>query len=151
MSGHVRDLSLVRRIAAAAVVAFLVLVVAVTPLSAVVEPGHFELFVPPVSTTPGWDWPTTFDLDDHTGLVSGFVFTDSNPGTVSSSRLIVVPWEGDSCGASVSLWLLTNGDRYTVNELTQARSCSIGVGLSVNLGLVLRAPIDPSKIEIVQR
>ena len=133
------------RLAAAALAAVLILVVAVTPLEAIIRPGHFELSVPASSIAgPRVD----ASLDDQTGFVSALALADANPGLTASSRVLIVPWEGDSCGSVVSMQFSTSDDRYRLAQQTARQPCSMGIGLSLRFALLLRAPIDPTQVEV---
>jgi len=133
------------RLAAAALAAVLILIVAITPFEAIVRPGHFELSVPASSIAgPRVD----ASLDDQTGFVSALALADANPGLTASSRVLIVPWEGDSCGSVVSMQFSTSGDRYRLAQQTARQPCSMGIGLSLRFALLLRAPIDPTQVEV---
>jgi len=134
------------RLAAAALAAVLILVVAVTPLEAIIRPGHFELAVPALSIAgPRVD----VSLDDQTGLIGGLALADANPNLTASSRVLIVPWEGDSCGAVVSMQFSTSGDRYRLVQQTASQRCVVGTGFGLRLALLLRAPIDPTHVDVV--
>ena len=133
------------RLAAAALAAVLILVVAVTPLEAIIRPGHFELSVPALSIAgPRVD----VSLDDQTGLIGGLALADANPNLTASSRVLIVPWEGDSCGAVVSMQFSTSGDRYRLVQQTASQRCVVGTGFGLRLALLLRAPIDPTHVDV---
>jgi hypothetical protein len=135
----------------AAVVALLIGLVAVTPLSAVISPGYFELRLPRGSHT--------VELVDHTGLVRGLrllpdSFVDAwedgvaNPGT-DPSELLVVTWSG---GCGVNRTYLTfdpSADGYVLHKRTSERGCSLLMLWGWRVGIVLWRPIDASTVRFV--
>jgi hypothetical protein len=135
-----------RRLAGAAFIAFLVLAIAVTPLSATFRPGYFELRVPPPSQFLG---PVGVLLQDDTGLVMGFDTTEwrySAPPSEPTRRLVVnVEGDSDDAGILMEFAAIDGGYRFTATR-TKFFSYPIGVGRGYSFVLVLRAPIDPGAI-----
>jgi hypothetical protein len=137
-----------RRIMAGLVVAFLILTVAVTPLSATYQPGYFDLLL---ASPNRFDPSIRVTLKDDTGLVMAFVDAEGGPlGEPGKSRFLIVDWEGDSDDSG--LWLhffAIDGGYQLVEMATQFEHRAIGTGIGHRFVLILRAPVDPSTVEVV--
>lgn len=130
-------------LARAALVAVLMLMLAVTPLTAMFRPAHFEAWLQPSF----WYGPPKVVLEDRTGLVSGMVATDAAAPAPAADRVLAVSWLG-GCSEQV-IWLTFEslGDGYRLDKRTASNGCVLLMGVRRTLVLVLRAPIDPSTVE----
>jgi hypothetical protein len=145
------------RLVRAAVAALLIGLMAVTPLSAVISPGHFELRLPTPDALSG-NWHTV-ELDDHTGLVRGLrAYTESpdgvwedgvsNPGGVSS-QLLVIRWSG-GCGAyQTNLVVDRTSDGYVVQERSFESNCPWLILKLWQVAVVLWVPVDARTMRFV--
>lgn len=134
------------RVASALLIAFLVLAVAVTPLSATFQPGYFDLqFVSPYGSS------LSVTLEDDTGLVMAFAGADSRPSSQPGmTRSLTVDWEGDSDDSGIWMhFFAIDGGYRLVETTTKYMSRAIGIGIGHRFVLVLRAPVDPSTVEVV--
>jgi len=135
-----------KHLAVGALVALLVFAMAVTPLETLLRPGHFEWANP--STYAGGP-RTTATLDDDTGLVSAFYNKSGDRRPVSSSRELIAPWEGDSCGDEIAMRFTRADDgHYRLVMHTRSRWCLSGA-FGIDFALALRAPVDPATVEVV--
>jgi hypothetical protein len=139
MPDNVRDLMV--RIARSALVAVLVLFVAVTPLSAILRPGYFEVDM----RRPDGSFHVI--AQDQTGLVAAMV--PAVGSSVSTSRALHVRVDG-ACGDwSYYLVFYAVGDGYLIERHRTSGSCSLLYLASAEVVLVLRAPVDPASVRIV--
>ena len=151
MPGNVRPLIRVRRIAAGLLVAFMVLVVAVTPLSATTDRGYFELWLP--SSWPG-PRPHVVLFDD-TGLVRAFVpdvsadIRDGVHPPSGTTSTLHVSWVGGCGDRTIQLHLYPRSDSYELDERTQEDGCAFMIGIDRAFTLVLSAPIEASSFRLV--
>jgi hypothetical protein len=139
-----------RRVAASLLVALMILVMAVTPLSAVVRPGDFEL---PFQTL-GFCGATqaTALLHDETGMVQALSLSSDwtereHPQT--ATRALLVDWDGDSDVTGLAIEVSAANDRYRIAIETWKLPCPIGVGLGLRFQILLRAPVDPRAIDVI--
>jgi hypothetical protein len=133
-----------RRIAAALGVALLVLVLAVTPLSATFQPGYFDLRL--VAGPFGNSVAVT--LEDDTGLVMGFAPVETKPYADSgTTRSLSISVDGDSDDSAIWLQFVAVADGYRITAMpTQFARNALGMGREDGFVLLLRAPIDASKV-----
>lgn len=134
------------RVASALLIAFLVLAVAVTPLSATFQPGYFDLrLASPYGNTLG------VTLEDDTGLVMALTDADSRPSSQAGmTRSLTVDWEGDSDDSGIWMhFFAIDGGYRLVETTTKYMSRSFGTGRGARFVLILRAPIDPSTVQVV--
>jgi hypothetical protein len=137
------------RLARAAAAALLVLVVAVTPLSAVLaERYEFEVWL------PGWQGvaPTHVILEDHTQLVRAISpgqadFIDDGVSAYGNSRLaLLVQWLG-GCDDPLTILSFDRIDAgYRLTERTNHR-CRFLVGIGRAVIVSLWSPIDAGQVE----
>ncbi|HYI22060.1 MAG TPA: hypothetical protein VEX62_05415 [Candidatus Limnocylindrales bacterium] len=132
------------------IVALLVLMVAVTPISAMFRPGYFEasLGYSLVNPSESWFGPARVALDDQTGLVLAFVALEKPPPTLPDDRLLVVNWLGGCSEQLVSLTFRTTDLGYSIEKREFSnRSCTFLIGLDRSVVLTLRAPVDARTVE----
>jgi hypothetical protein len=141
----------------AAIAALLIGLVAVTPLSAVISPGYFEILLPERDLLSGQSH--TVELVDHTGLVRGMrlysneaagAWNDgvTNPGR-DPSELLVIRWSG-GCGVNrTRLTLDRSSDGYVLHEQTAGVGCVFLVLKGWQVGVVLWRPLDASTVSFV--
>jgi hypothetical protein len=135
------------RLVRGAIVASLVLLMAVTPLSAVLSGGGFETTLAGRSGVGA----TRVILDDHTGLVRGIAparpapLKDGVSPVGTDGHTLLVQWLG---GCKDPLTVLTFDrvdDRYTIVERTVHR-CTLLVGIARAITVSLWASIDASAV-----
>jgi hypothetical protein len=135
------------RLARATVVAALVLLMAVTPLSVVLSAGGFETWL------PGWDGvsPTRVVLEDHTGLVKGISpaypaqLHDGVTNLRGNGRVLFVQWLGGCDDPLTTLTLDRTDLGYRLLERTQ-HHCMFLVGIGRAVTITLWAPVDASTV-----
>lgn len=148
MPGNVRHLVRMRRLAAALLVAFMVLVMAVTPLSATTERGYFEVWLPSDLMGPV---PHVVLFDD-TGLVRGFFPTvlatlaQGVEPTSGQSNKLTVSWLGGCSDAQIQLHFFASGDGYVLSERTNGYGCPLDIGIGRQFAVLLYSPIDASTV-----
>jgi len=153
MPGNVRHLIRLRRLLAVFVVAFMVLVVAVTPLSATTDRGYFELWLPSELVGPGLR-PHVVLFDD-TGLVRAFVrdvsedVRDGVQPPAGSTSTLHVSWTGGCGDALIQLHFYASRDGYVFDERTQELGCSFMIGIGRAFTLLLTTPIEASSVRLV--
>ena len=137
---------MVRRVARSALVSVLLVLMAVTPLSALISPGQFE-----VRFDPRFDG-LTVRLDDRTGLVRGLSPASPLPGVPPvvtnrglDSRTLVVTLEGSTCDYLTDLTFKRDGDSFVITERTETSNC-LGSGAEHVVAFILWAPVDASKV-----
>lgn len=138
-----------RRLAGAAFIAFLVLAVAVTPLSATFQKGYFELWLP--STLMG---PTPHVvLFDDTGNVRALLPTaptrlvEGVSPTSGHTREIAVAWLGGCGDGTITLHLFRSPNGYSLTEQTNHDGCQLLIGVGRQFTLLLYSPIDASTVD----
>lgn len=140
----------------AAVIAVLVLLMALTPLSAVLSGGVFETWLPGSGRGISHNPLVRVVLEDRTGLVrtigpghyDGHLDSDivDPPGT---QMTLIVNWLG-GCGDHIAyLTFESFGEGYRIQERTEAWGCGFDVGYSRTLAIGLWAPIDASTVQFV--
>ena len=140
-----------RRIAAALLVAFMVLVVAVTPLSATTDRGYFELWLPSSMTGSR---PHVVLFDD-TGLVRAFVpnvsadVRDGVQPSAGSTSTLHVSWLGGCGDALIQLHLYPRSDGYELDARTQENGCPFLNGIERSFTVLLAAPIEASSVRLI--
>ena len=137
------------RLARFAGIAFLVIVMAVTPLSVVFSAGRFETLLP--GSSLGWQ-SISVTLEDQTGLVRSISpgRFDSlepvvNPG--GDRKVITVSWLGGCGDKSVNLSFRASRTGYVISQRTFEFGCSflmIGIGHSV--AIHLWSPVDAATV-----
>jgi hypothetical protein len=144
-----------RRIAAALLVAFMVLVVAVTPLSATTDRGYFELWLPSNGVEPGLVFRPHVVLFDDTGLVRAFVpdvaedVRDGVHPSAGMTSVLHVSWVGGCGDTLIQLHLYPRSDGFELDERTQDNGCPFLIGISRSLTLLLSTPIDAASVRLV--
>jgi hypothetical protein len=139
------------RLARAGVVALLILFMAVTPLSALIAPGEFEVTF---TTENALDREFTLRLADRTGLVRGLAVAAARPGIQDAvtnfgvdGRMLIVEIEGSSCDYVAHLTFQRALGGFQISARTEGFSCGIGTGSSHVVAIHLWAPIDASRVE----
>jgi hypothetical protein len=131
-------------VSAAVLAIVLVLVVAATPLSAVVSAGHFELRLFGSMAAVG------ATLDDETNLVQSVLAAPGyDEGVSASGRYLTVGWIGGCDNAQVTMRFSQREASYVLTEHTTGEFCQLLIGFSRTFVLVLYKPIDPAAVEIV--
>jgi len=151
MPGNVRHLIRLRRLLAVFVVAFMVLVVAVTPLSATTDRGYFELWLP-----ASWPGPRPHVvLFDDTGLVRAFV-PDVFPGfhegvqpSVGPTMVLHVSWVGGCADQLIQLHFYPSSGGYQLDQRTHESGCQLMMGIGRDFTLLLSSPIEASSVRVV--
>jgi hypothetical protein len=141
----------------ATLIAVLVVLLAVTPLSAIFRPAYFEVVF------PGRGLGAAFSVvvDDRTGLVAGVSpveFAEHGPvsngpgGIVSNGpggnrRVLFVSISG-GCGDHLT-WLTFEhvGDGFRIEARTTRVGCPYLMLLTRHVAIHLRAPVDASAVE----
>ncbi len=127
--------------ARAALAGVLVLFVAVTPLSAVLSPGHFE------TDMRRDDGSFHVVLDDQTGLVAALAPGDGV--SESSPRALHVQLDG-ACGEwDYQLRFYASDGGFTIDRQKTSGGCNLLYLVSQDVVLALRAPVDPATVAIV--
>ena len=138
------------------VIALLMLLMAVTPLSALIAPGEFEVrFRRDESAQPFEPYGFTVRLKDRTGLVRALSPWVSVPGIQAAvtnqgadGRLLVVEWDGSSCDSLSRLTFDRAGHGFLIRVSTDEVGCFIGSGASHAVGLHLWAPVDAATVTL---
>ncbi len=137
-------------LARAVVVALLILVIAVTPLSAFLSGGVFEIWL------PGHQFitRTRVVLEDHTGLVRGIAPAYSgrpNDGVRAlgrDGRTLIVQWMG-GCDDPLTVLTFDRADAgYRIVERTEHR-CMFLIGIGRAVSVSLWAPLDAATVTFV--
>lgn len=139
------------RFARAAAVAVLVLLIAVTPLSALIAPGEFDVrFARYGPSDPGF----IVHLSDRTGLVRGMAVAPPRRGVYAGitnygtdGRFLIVAFDGSSCDYLAHLTFERSGGGFLIRTTAQGRWC-LGVGRYTAVAFHLWTPIDASTVEI---
>lgn len=132
--------------------AVLVLLFAVTPLSALIAPGEFEVRSAPFL----WGRAFTVRLMDRTGLARGLavaaqprgVYDDGVTNHGVDGRMLIVHWEGSSCDYLTRLTFERAVGGFVIRERTERSSCFIGSGRSSTVAIHLWAPVDASTVRL---
>jgi hypothetical protein len=140
-----------RLIGRAAMIAVLVVLLAVTPLSAIFRPAYFEVVFPGSGSVA----TLRVVVDDRTGLVAGLSRVDFSPlidegvsnGPGENRRALFVTLFG-GCGDRLAWLTFDRGDGgFVIEERTTRYGCNFLIGLSRTVVLQLRAPVDASTVE----
>ncbi len=142
------------------VIALLMLLVAVTPLSALIAPGEFEIrFRPEGPRNPWWDPGDngfTVRLLDRTGLARGLGVAPPRRGLPdpitnygADGRTLVVRWDGASCDDLTNLTLERAVGGFVIRERTHEGGCFMGTGAYHSVAIPLWAPVDASTVTLV--
>lgn len=138
-----------RRLLGAGFIAFLVLAVAVTPLLATFRPASFDLLYRDdgLPRAPFGD----VTLEDQTGLVMGFNVDSNAPASPSGTptRSLVLSWLGGCENPDIYMRFIPVGDRYMLVERTSGDRCQGLVLHRRTFSIALRAPVDPSSVDVV--
>ena len=133
----------------AALIAVLVVLLAVTPLSAIFRPAYSEVVFPgrPLVAT------LRVVVDDRTGLVAGVSQVDStvdegvSNGPHENGRSLFVTLFG-GCGDRLTWLTFDRADGgFVIEERTTRYGCSFLMGISRTVVLQLRAPVDASTVK----
>lgn len=122
----------------AALVALIVLLMAVTPLSAFLSGGRHETWLPGY----GSQARTRVVLLDHTGLVGAISPGDSR--AESSPKTLSVTWHACGGGSTLTFGPYEGGFEVADQEFS---SCWFGSWRA--LAIHLRTPIDPALVTVV--
>jgi len=146
------------RFARPLVVAVLVLLFAVTPLSALVAPGEFEVRFKATASSSSYWQPYEFAvrLADRTGLARGLAPAASVRGNVApvinygaDGRILIVSIEGSSCDYLTHLTFERIVDGFRIRERTDGLNCGIRTGSTHEVAIQLWAPVDAATVEYV--
>jgi hypothetical protein len=136
---------LVRAIAAAV----LILVMAVTPLSAFLAGGHFETWLPSWDVLGSTSLQVT--LDDQTGLVRAITAGQwdeldrvSNPG--GDTYVLAVSWMGGCSDRLAALSFRATDAGLVLAKRTIGWGCPLDVGLGRSVAIYLWSPIDAETV-----
>ena len=135
---------MLRRLAGATFVALLVVVVAVTPLSATFSPRYFDVRY--VDATGSF---LTATLEDQTGLVSGLAYAPAAVPTSGRTTTLVVDLSGGCRNPSLYIRFMVSGDAYRLVERTTGSWCQLLDLQGRRFVLALRVPIDPAAVNVV--
>lgn len=141
------------KFARATVVAVLILLMAVTPLSALISPGHFEFAYASRDALSGHR--LTVELEDRTGLVRGFGPAFQLPGMFDGvsnqgddESVLLVSW-GHGCGAYLTQFTFDRApDGYIVRERTLESGCPYMILIGHAVAIRLWMPIDASTVSV---
>lgn len=141
------------KVARAGLVALLIFLIAVTPLSAFISRGYFEVRYPERDPLSGHQLKVA--LHDRTGLVRGMsLASPSGPDTESvvsdrlDSRLLIVSW-GTGCGAYLTqLTFERTASGYRIREQTHDSGCPFLILYGWAVAIHLWHPIDASTVEL---
>ena len=136
-----------------------VFLMAVTPLSALIAPGEFEIRFRPDGPRNSWWEPAdngfTVRLLDRTGLARGLGVAPPRrglPDPITNSgtdgRTLVVSWEGASCDDLTNLTLERAVGGFVIRERTHEGGCFMGTGAYHSVAIPLWAPVDASTVEL---
>jgi hypothetical protein len=128
------------------IMAFLVFVVAVTPLSAVVQPGEFAIRV----NEGSWGILRA-TLDDETRLVMDLRLGTDHPSPPGlPTRYLEVSWLGGCTNPTISMhFSATAGGGYLLTEHTTGDFCNFLDGVDRSFVLVVYTAVDPAQVEVV--
>lgn len=138
------------KLARAALVALLILFMAVTPLSALIAPGQFELTFADADLLSGRRLTVTFA--DRTGLVRSMApAAATNSGAVTNfgtdGRTLIVSW-GHGCGGyHTELVFERMGSGFVLSERTHEWGCGYMILVGHAVAIHLWAPVDASTVE----
>ncbi len=135
------------RLARAIAVALLILVIAVTPLSAFLSGGVFEIWLPGDQFIAR----TRVVLEDHTGLVRGIApaypdrIDDGVSALGSDRRTLFVQWMG-GCGDPLTVLTFEGADvGYRIVERTE-HHCIFDLGIGRAVTVSLWSPVDAATV-----
>lgn len=136
------------RVARAAAIGVMVLILMVTPLSSVLSGGQLETWLP----GSGFGNPFVHvTLYDQTGMVraispgSGRELDGvSNPG--GNTYLLEASWLGGCGDRDAQLTLQRSPTGYALWERTDAWSCSFMIGIGRSVAIYLWSPIDAATV-----
>lgn len=134
----------------AAVIAVFVLVIAVTPLSAITSGGHFEYRYPARGMFDPLGHRVT--LDDRTRLAAGI--GPAQPGgrdgvtnLAGSGNWLLVEWSAGGCDTTSSLLFERSGAGYQLTVTSGGRTCAFLSLMTYAIVVRLWSPIDASTVE----
>jgi hypothetical protein len=130
---------MISRLARAVLVALMVLLMAVAPLSAFLSGGVHETWLPGY----GIGTRARVALLDHTGLVRAIAPRDGR--TESSPTTLAVSWYG--CGGSTLTFDRTR-EGFALEE-QHVGSCGISFAVTYSLHIHLSYPIDPESVDFL--
>ena len=137
------------KLARAFVIAVLVLLMAVTPLSALITPGQFELTFADADLLSGHRLSVTFA--DRTGLVRSMApaaatNSDSVTNWGTDGRTLIVSW-GHGCGGyHTELVFEHAGSGFALSEQTYHWGCGFLILTRHAVAIHMWAPIDASTV-----
>ena len=138
-----------RRVLGAGFIAFLILAVAVTPLLATFRPASYDLRYRDDGSPQAPFGDVT--LEDQTGLVMGFNVDANAPASPPGqlTRSLVLSWLGWCENPDIYMRFIPIGDRYMLVERTSGDRCQDLVVHERTFSVALRAPVDPSSVDVV--
>ena len=134
------------KFARAVLVALLVLLMAVTPLAAILSGGVFETSLP----GEGSGYPSRprvrVLLYDQTGLMRAIAPANPDQQDAPNPRVLVVEWTG-GCGDFITrLTFRRTDDGFVIEERTEESGCMFLIGYGRAVALHLWAPVDQSTV-----
>jgi hypothetical protein len=140
-------------------VGLFVCLMAVTPLSSLVNPGEFEVRFRSDGTSYSWgqrsDFGFTVRLADRTGLAKGLAVAapplsieDAITNYGADGRMLIVRLEGSSCDFLTHLTLDRTVNGFRIRQRTEGSSCAIGTGSSRAVAIQLWAPVDAATVQL---
>jgi hypothetical protein len=144
--------SLKRRLVRASAVALLVLVIAVTPLSAFLSGGRHETRLPGSTLMSGATPWVNVVLQDETGFVRSIAPASSEGlGSVhnpdGNHMALVATWFGGCGDRTVHLSFARDGDRFRLTERTDRFGCPFMIAVGRSVLIVLWSPITAADVD----
>ena len=131
-----------RRLGSVVVAGLLLVVIAVTPLSAFTSGGVFESKMP--ATGYPWSMPVRVIVEDPTGTVLGIAAAQAwPPASRPDDRLLAVSWLGGCRDQQIWLTLAPTTGGYRVIKRETDNGCGLLMGIPRTVVMVTRLPIDP--------
>jgi hypothetical protein len=140
------------KLARAAVAALLVLVMAVTPLSAFLSGGGLEVRLPGSGTGFGHNPSVRVVMQDETGFVRAIA--GASPGALNvvknpngNPMALVVTWLGGCADRVAYLTFVRTGDRFLLTQRTDEFGCGLLIGYDRSVVIGLWSPINSANVD----